>query len=74
MKQHAGPPPRIADKVQRIMRAAEKLQRGGSDVSPIAKIMQQVGPLLQKGQMDAAEKLVDEALKLVGEEPEKRGK
>jgi spore coat protein H len=62
-----GPPQQLMAKIQRVQRAAETLQRNGGDLQPIQKLMQQVGPLLQKGQMDKAEKLIDEALKLAGE-------
>ena len=49
----------------RSQRAAEQMQRSGKDVLPIQKLMQQVGPLLQQGKQQEAEKLIDEALKLV---------
>lgn len=64
---HAPQPP-IVEKLQRIQRTAERMQRSGKDVSPIQKLMQQIGPLLQKGRQEEAEKLVDEALKLSGDE------
>jgi spore coat protein CotH len=63
-----GPPHQLAEKVQRVMRGAEKMQRNGQDVSPIQKVMRQVGPLLDKGRPDEAEKLIAEALRLVGED------
>ena len=66
-----GPPPQLVEKLQRIQRAAEQMQRSGKDVRPIQKVMEQVGPLLQKGRMDEAEKLIIEALKLAGEDPSK---
>lgn len=59
-----GPPHPLAAKIQRIQRLAEQKQRAGGDVSPIAKIMQKVGPLLRDGQTKEAEQLIDEALKL----------
>ncbi len=62
------PQPPIVEKLQRIQRLAERMQRSGKDVSPIQKLMQQIGPLLQKGRQEEAEKLVDEALKLAGDE------
>ena len=43
------------------------MQRDGEDVRPIQKLMQQVGPLLQQGRADEAERLIAEALKLTGE-------
>lgn len=66
-----GPPPQLVEKLQRIQRAAEQMQRSGKDVRPIQKLMQQVGPLLQQGRPEEAEKLVIEALKLAGEDPGK---
>ncbi len=66
-----GPPPPVIAKIQRLMRAAEKIQATGGDVAPIQKLMQQVGPLLEQGRIDDAEKLVNEALKLAGEAPPK---
>ena len=66
-----GPPPQLVEKLQRIQRAAEQMQRSGKDVRPIQKLMQQVGPLLQQGRPEEAEKLVLEALKLAGEDPGK---
>ena len=62
-----GPPPQLVAKIQRIQKRAEEMQRAGQDVSPIAKLMQRVGPAVQVGKFDEAEKIIDEALKLVGE-------
>lgn len=62
------PQPLIVEKIHRIQRAAERMQRSGKDVSPIQRLMQQVGRLLQEGKREEAEKLVDEALKLAGDD------
>ena len=62
-----GPPPQLVAKIERIQKRAEEMQRAGRDISPIAKLMQRVGPALQAGKLEEAEKLIDEALKLVGE-------
>ena len=62
-----GPQPQLVEKVQRLQRAAEALQRQGGDVQPIQKLMRQIGPLLQQGHTAEAEKLIAEALKLAGE-------
>jgi len=62
-----GPPPQLVAKIQRIQKRAEEMQRAGQDVSPIAKLMQRVGPAVQAGKFDEAEKIADEALKLLGE-------
>lgn len=63
-----GPPPQFVDKIQRIMRAAERIKNSGKDLRPIQNVMERVGPLVQQGRFDDAEKLVNEALKLAGEE------
>ncbi|MBI3862192.1 MAG: CotH kinase family protein [Planctomycetia bacterium] len=68
-----GPHAQLARRLQRIQRAAEEMQRKGQDVRPIQKLMQQIGPLLQKGRAQEAEKLSIEALKLVGEDPGRDG-
>ncbi len=62
-----GLPPQLAAKIQRVQKRAEEMQRAGRDVSPIAKLMQRLGPAVQAGRWDEAEKIVDEALKLMGE-------
>lgn len=66
-----GSMPPIVKKIQRLQRAAEQMQRSGKDMLPIQKLMQQVGPLLQQGRQAEAEKLIDEALKLAGDDPGK---
>ena len=65
-----GLPPQLAAKIQRIQNRAEEMQRSGQDVSPIAKVMQRLGPAVQAGKMEEAEKVVGEALKLLGEQDE----
>jgi spore coat protein CotH len=62
-----GLPPQLAAQVQRIQKRAEEMQRAGQDVSTIAKVMQRLGAALQAGKKDEAEKIVAEALKLLGE-------
>ena len=64
-----GPPPQLAEKIQRIHRAAQQMQQNGEDMRPIHKLMQQVGPLLQQGRAEEADRLIVEALKLAGENP-----
>lgn len=66
-----GLPRRLAEKLKRIERRARQMQKIGQDVSSIQKLMQKVPPLLQQGKADEAEKVFDEVLKLVGEEPGK---
>jgi len=65
-----GLPPQLAAKIQRVQKRAEEMQRSGQDVSPIAKVMQRLGPAVQAGKMEEAEKVVAEALKLLGEQDE----
>ena len=67
VRRQNGPPPQLAERIQRLQRAAQEMQRNGEDVRPIHKLMQQVGPLLQQGRADEAERLIVEALKLAGE-------
>jgi hypothetical protein len=68
-RQPNGPPPQIVEKLQRLHRAAEAMQRKGADMLPIHKLMQRIAPLLQQGRADEAEKLIVEAFKLTGEDP-----
>jgi hypothetical protein len=42
------------------------MQRAGENVTPIAKLMQRVGSAMQQGSWAEAEKIADEALKLLG--------
>ena len=60
-------PPQLVVKIQKIQKRAEEMQRAGMDVAPIAKLMQRVGPAVQQGKWAEAEKIVDEALKLLDE-------
>jgi CotH kinase protein len=63
----SGLPQQLAANIQRIQKRAEEMQRNGQDVSPIARLMQRLGPAVQAGKMEEAEKIVAEALKLLGE-------
>jgi spore coat protein CotH len=64
----AAGPEEFGQKIQRIMRGAQRMQENGKSVAAIQRVMQQVGPLLQAGRMEEAGRLIDQALKLVGEE------
>lgn len=66
-------PPQLVAKVQRIQRGVQDMQRNGKDVAPIVKVMQRLGPAVEAGKMAEAEKIVDEALKLLGK-PDKPDK
>ena len=63
-------PPQLVGKVQRIQRRVQEMQRDGKDASAIAKVMQRLGPAVQAGKTAEAEKIVAEALKLLGERDE----
>ncbi len=65
-----GLPPQLAAKVQLIQKRAEELRRAGRDVSPVVKVMQRLGPAVQAGNAEEAEKIIAEALKLLGEKDE----
>ena len=65
--QPLGPPPHLIAKVQQIQKRAQEMQRDGQDISPIAKLMQRFGPAMQEGKLEEAEKITDEALKLIGQ-------
>jgi hypothetical protein len=62
-----GPPPQLVAKIQLVQKRAEEMQRAGQDVTPIARLMQRVGPAIQAGKAEEAEKIIDEVLKLLGE-------
>ena len=69
VRRTGGPPPPFAKKLERLQRAAQQMQRNGKDLTPIHKLMQRFGPLLQQGQRTEAEGLLDEVLMLTGENP-----
>jgi hypothetical protein len=62
-----GLPPQLVGKIQRIQKRVEEMQRDGQDVLPILKLMQRLGPAMQVGKLAEAEKIADEALKLIGD-------
>jgi Spy/CpxP family protein refolding chaperone len=55
----------LHEKAERVRAGAEKWQSEGRDPSPIAEIMQQVGPMVQSGKLQEASELLDRALKLL---------
>lgn len=67
----AGGPMQLAAKIRRVEEATRELQRAGKDVLPIQKLMRRIGPLLDKGRVEEAEKLLDEAHDLTGDGPGK---
>ncbi len=62
-----GPPHQLVTKIQRIQKGAEEMKRNGLDITPIIRVMEKLGPLVQGGKFVEAEKLAEEALRLVGE-------
>ena len=62
---------RIAEKIQRVQHGAQELQRAGKEISEIHELMKQIARLMQQGKVDEAEKLIDRALKLVGQNTER---
>src|SRR5207245_981844 len=64
----AAGPEQFGEKLQRIQRGAQRMQQNGQSIRPIQRLMQQIGPLLQAGRMDEADKLINQALQLVGED------
>jgi hypothetical protein len=62
-----GLPPQLVPKIQLIQKRAEEMQRNGQDVSPLARVMQRLGPAVEAGKTDEAEKIIAEALRLLGE-------
>ncbi len=69
-----GPPPQLVGKIQLIEQRVREMQQNGQDISPIHQVMQRLGPLLQQGRFAEAERIINEALKLIREktsEPEK---
>ncbi len=60
----AGPPRELAEKIQVIQQRAERMRQNGQDVSEIQKRMSKLGPLVQQGKIDDANKLLKEVLEL----------
>lgn len=51
----------LPGKVQRLQRLAKDLQQSRGDVSKVGRLMEKLGPLLQKSNFKEAEKLIDES-------------
>lgn len=58
-----GMTPEIARKIQLVQQRAKQLQK---KMATVQKLMQQIGPLIQQGKKDAAEKLLDELIEVTG--------
>ena len=63
-----GPTEQLAAKVRRLQEGARIVQKKGGNFAPIEQLMRQIGPLLQSQKFQEAEKLVDQALRLIDEE------
>lgn len=64
----AGPPEKLAKKIRQIQQRAQQMAQSGEDVSEIQGLMKKLGPLIQQGNIEDAEKLIDQALELTGQE------
>jgi hypothetical protein len=58
---------RIQAKMKRVRDGIERWHRSGKDPSAVGKLMQGAQPLAQSGKLDELEKLVDQALQMLGE-------
>ena len=61
----AGPTPAIQAKMERLQAGIQQWQRDGRDPSPIGRAMQKFEPLMQAGQFEEAETVLDSALQLL---------
>ena len=58
---------RIQAKMKRVRDGVQRWHRSGKDPSAIAKLMEGAKPLANSGKLDELEKLVDQALEMLGE-------
>jgi hypothetical protein len=58
---------RIQVKMKRVRAGVERWHRSGKDPSAVAKVMEGAQPLASSGKLDELEKLVDQALEMLGE-------
>ena len=65
--QAAGPPASLQRKRQCLEGQVEKWQQRGKDLQPIGEIMRDFQPLVEQQKFVEAERVIDRALKLVGE-------
>jgi hypothetical protein len=61
------PQVRIQAKIKRVRAGIERWQRSGKDPSAVGKIMERAQPLANGGKLEELEKLVDQALEMLGE-------
>ena len=62
--------PQLVAKIGRVQQRVEAMRRTGQDVSPVVRVMQRLGPAVQAGNTAEAERIVDEALRLLGDKVE----
>jgi hypothetical protein len=58
---------RIQRKMRRVRDGIERWHKAGKDPRPVGKLMEGAKPLADKGKLDELEKLVDQALEMLGE-------
>ncbi|MDF1844502.1 MAG: CotH kinase family protein [Rubripirellula sp.] len=63
-----GPPEQLASKIRRLQEGAQNVQKNRGEFAHIERLMRQIGPLLEGQKIQEAEKLIDQALKLIDEE------
>ena len=61
----AGLPPALQAKMERLQAGIQQWQRDGRDPSPIGRAMRKFEPLMQAGQFEEAETVLDSALQLL---------
>ena len=61
------PEVRIQAKMKRVRAGIERWHASGKDPSPVGKLMEGARPLANEGRLDELEKLVDQALEMLGE-------
>lgn len=60
---------RIQGKIQRFQAGMQRRQQTGKDMAPIARLMQQFGPLMQRQEIAEAEAILDRVLSMLESEP-----
>ena len=58
---------RIQEKMKRVRAGIERWHKSGKDPRAVGKLMEGAQPLANKGRLDELEKLVDQALEMLGE-------
>ena len=64
------PPPHLVDKVRHLEQRLGAMRNEGQDILPLQSRMSQIPRLLQQGQIDEAERLLDHLLEETGEKPD----